>query len=337
MVYKQQAYTISYFIASAILIFIASYLIIQNIGSFANSQLLTFGVTFDLTFLMAGLYYFFIRRTNIPNITVVPIFVLSCLLARLIIPTNLQEFINMQFNYVIPLLELGVIGFIIFQVRKLSLSLKQSSGTDFVNKFYAAANEIFQNERIAGVFTTEVSMFYYLFFAWKAPKSEKQFSYHRESGIVAILMTIGVLTVVEMFIVHILVNIWNPIIAWILTILSLYTLLQVVSLAKSIILRPITLCDNQLAINYGWFKSVSVPLEIIKEVKLLRNPEINKNAGNFFLVAEMESPNLQILLKESIDIQGVYGITKTSDELLLHLDEPQNLIHALNAFVIAND
>lgn len=301
--------------------------LISNLSSFSDQGALSFGIGMDLTLLSTTLYFFWIRKKDAPKITVIPFFVASTFLAGYLLPESNQGPIPFIIQYVIPLLELGVIGFIGYTVYSLRSSYSNQVGIDFYWKFYYAAVKVLKSERVASVFTTEASMFHYLF-NWK--KSDNTgYSYYKNSGIVAILITVGLITIAEMFIVHILVERWSVNAAWVLSVISFYTLIQMISLARSIVARRTQITSERCYINYGWLKSVELPLNQIESVSI--NPSEGTEGIHLSLFQEMEAPNVLITMKEPIKVNGIYGLSKTGDQLLLHLDDPNGFCEELSS------
>ena len=76
-------------------------------------------VTIDFLLTIPLLYLVVIRKTRIPKTTVIPIFALGILLASILIPQDHQQVLNLAKQWLLPLIEVGVLGFIGFKAYKL--------------------------------------------------------------------------------------------------------------------------------------------------------------------------------------------------------------------------
>ena len=67
-----------------------------------------FGSSVDLALIIPLVYFLFIRKTSIPKITVVPVFILSLTLAFQIIPSNYHNTLSI-FEMMVAPLEMAII------------------------------------------------------------------------------------------------------------------------------------------------------------------------------------------------------------------------------------
>ena len=84
-----------------------------------QSGIFSYGLTADLLLTNPFFYWLAIRKTRIPNISVVPVFVLSMVLGFSLIPEENQQYLQLAKTWVLPVIELTVFGFIIFKIRKI--------------------------------------------------------------------------------------------------------------------------------------------------------------------------------------------------------------------------
>ena len=229
-----------------------------------NQESLSIGILLDLLITIPFISFFLIRKTKLPKISLVYIFLIGILIAGLIIPKEHQEILSKVKLIAIPVFEIGMISFLISRVFSLkkSFKTKKSNKNDFHNNLLQASNEIFPG-RIGKIITTEVSVFYYLFSFKKGSKSnDTNFTYFKKNGIKTIIVIFLFLLLFETLAVHLLLESWNVNIAWALTILSIYTGFQIFSILRSMNKRLISINyeAKQLNLKYGFGLPNSNPI-----------------------------------------------------------------------------
>lgn len=310
--------------ALPLVVFACSALIVVSGAFWKNPELLSFAITYDLALFSPLLYLFLIRRKKIPKTTAVPLFIGGLLFATFLIPDAYHFHLDLLWNYAFPLIELSVISFVIYQAVQITRAYKKEGGTsDFLTVFRNSAEKVLGNQRIASVLATEFGVFYYSFFSWRKSKSlpALQFSYHKETGAPAVYGVFIFLILIETIAIHFIVAIWSPAIAWVLTILSLYTCIQLLGLLKAMQQRPITLDNERIFIRCGLVGDGEVLFDNIESVRLVQEVPEEKGVYHLSLLKSMEPYNLEIKLKEPISLIGLYGMRKECHTLLLSIDE----------------
>ncbi|MEL7006355.1 MAG: hypothetical protein AAFN93_27055, partial [Bacteroidota bacterium] len=193
-------------------------LITQSVWFASNPGPLSIGITTDLAFIVPLTYFLLIRKTNIPKITVVPFITAGLIIATYSIPENHQSFLQIVKEWMVPVIELGVLSFIGYNVYAIRKSFVANKDTSF--DFFSAIQEATKDFLPPGVhhfFAMEIATFYYGFFNWRTRKISKgEFTYNKESGTIAILAVIIMLVVVETAVFHLLIQRWSSVAAWIL-------------------------------------------------------------------------------------------------------------------------
>lgn len=290
-----------------------------------NPELAT-GVTMDLALLMPLTYFLAIRRTKVPNITVVPIFILSVLLVNHLLPTAYRGASSWILDYVLPVLELVIITFIFIKVRAfVKVFPKQDTERDFYLLIRQASKAVLEQPRVANVFATEIAMIYYALFSWKKADSSG-FTHYKKNGMLALLWAVILIVLVETFALHLFLVQWNAVVAWIVFGLSLYTCLQIFAHIKALKQRKTQVKDGQLWLKYGLFGDTVIPLDQIEQVEWTRkriHPLDKKVVQQLSLLGELESHNLILHLNTPITIHKAYGIQKRATKLMLNVDDKE--------------
>jgi len=302
-----------------LMIFIAKSSIFIN-----NSNSLATGITFDLLLTVPFIYFLLIRKTNIPKTTVVPFLILGIVISSIILPSENQHYLNLFKTWVLPIVEISILSFVIYNVRKgiKHYNLNKNESFDFFTTLKSTCYEILPKGFVIPV-VTEIAVFYYGFIYWKKRDlKENEFSYHKESGTVALLIVIIFLVAIETAVFHILLEKWSNVAAWILTFISIYSGIQIFGFLKSMFKRPISIENNKLFLRYGIMNEATINIEDIESIELSsKDVELNKETRKLSFLGDLESHNLIIKLKKENTLIGLYGMKRTFKNLTFHVDD----------------
>ncbi len=300
----------------------------------SNPSELSVAITLDLLLTIPLVYFFLIRKSKIPKVTIVPIFGAGMIIASFILPKENQLLLDYARTWVLPVIELTVAAVILFKVRKtVQLFRKESSNeADFYTALKNACRSILPL-KVDAIFAMEISVFYYSLFAWKKRKlGRNEFTYHRDSSVMILLGVFLFVLLIETFVVHLLLQGWSSLAAWILTILSIYTAFQLFAILKSISRRPILIGENMLFLKYGLFAEAEIPFDAIKSVELSsRSLKFDKSTRHLSPLKDADSYNVILEANESQKISGLYGVKKTCNKLAFHVDEKEKFYEILTS------
>lgn len=149
------------------------------------------------------------------------------------------------------------------------------------------------------------------------PERPHTFSYHRsqDTTVSLALMLIIALEVVPL---HVLVHSWSSVAAWLLTGLSLYTLLWLLGDLQALRLKPITLTPTRLRLYTGLRWQAEVALDNIAAVT---TAEPTAACINFSI--SRSKPQLYLLLKRPASVFGVFGRRTEVTCIGICVDEPE--------------
>ena len=317
------------FLFLALTVISISYFVVNSSAFSSNPGLLSMASTIDLVILIPIIYFLCIRKRKIPKITVVPVFVLSFLLAGQIIPNNQQQTLQ-YIQYAIPLLELGVISYMIYLVINLSRAVgSQKYGLrDFPEMIYRVILKKSENSILAHVGASESSLFYYTFAGWKTPKAlgENEFSYYKTSGQQSVFVLILFLLPVETVALHWWLASFSEVLAWVLTGLSVYSVFFIIGDRNSMRHRPMVIGHESLNLQMGIRWKVEVPFSQIQNVSLREADDTSEKFAN---LSSFGFGNVVLELASPITLRGIYGIKKTTDKIALSIDERSRFVQLL--------
>lgn len=299
-------------------------LIVQSPLFKINSTDLSIAVSTDLILTIPMIYYLLVRKTSIPNITVIPILFICTAVGSYIIPDEKQNLLNVFKTWGLPLIELFILFTIIKNLRKGILHFKKNKGTspDFYTILKATCNELLP-KGVSAVFATEIAVFYYGFLNWaKRPLTKNEYSYHKNSGTISLLFGLLLIIAIETVALHFFILKWNETAAWFVTIISIYTGFQIFGFLKSMSQRPILINKNKLLLSYGIMSETEIELQNIESIELtsrdLKKEKLNRKLSVF---GDLESHNVILHLKTENTLKGLYGINRKFKSLALFVDD----------------
>ena len=297
---------------------------------------LSYAITLDLVLTTPFLYFLIIRKRAIPKITVASVFVVCLVIAHYIIPPAHQTFLNQLKFWLVPIIELGVLSYVVLSARNTIRQFKvEKKGTpDFYTALCMACKAALP-KKIAMVFAMEVAVVYYALFAWATPPTPKanEFTSYKKNGIISVVYALIMIVLAETFAVHMLVAKWSELVAWILTWLSLYTCMQLFALVRSLPKR-LTYIDEaaqKIHLRSGFFNETVIDISAIEEIKLTARalPE-DGSVVKLSALGDFGSHNIILYLNQETILQRVYGIQKPFKALAIYIDEKDVFVEQLN-------
>ena len=310
----------------AVLLFIIAMMVgISQTRMFsANSGTISIGITFDLLLTAPIVYFLFIRKTNIPKFTVLPVLVLGMVVASLIIPPENQYYLHLFKIWVFPIIELTILSYVSYNLIKAikKYSVHKTTSFDFLTTLKKTCQEILPRFAVIPV-VTEIAVFYYGFIHWKKRTLKAgEFSYHKNSGTITVLIGILLIVATETVVLHILLAKWSTVAAWIVSFLSIYSGVQIFGFLKSMYKRPIRVTKDQLFLRYGIMSETTIALKNIDAIEISSKEFVKDNeTRKLSIFGELETHNIVIRLKRENELIGLYGLKRTYKNLACYVDD----------------
>jgi hypothetical protein len=301
--------------------------IVSRMAELERSELIAGALTMDLTLLVPLLYYLLlVRWRGWPLVTVLPVFIGSVLLAGRLIPDGHHRVLDFV-EYGAVAAEVVLVGILAHKTIQLRRAYREQAAGDDV---YAGLRESAESVLglVAGnLLAYEMAVFYYLLFGWRrAPKDQPlSFTYHRSSAYLAIVAAVLLVAVAELGGMHLLISLWSPTVAWIVSAISVYALLWLIGDAHAIRLRPIRLSETMLHIRVGLRSTIDVPLASIDGIGAPADGTLSRRTPGYLKSVLLGAPNLRIELSSRVDALGPYGLTMQAKTIDLRVDDPKRL------------
>jgi len=314
------------FIAGLTSIILLSLLVVSRNEFLSEPELFSFALTGDITFGIPILFYFFvIRKYDLSLIFIVPAVIGSVILASFLIPESHHYYLDFIKQGLI-ICELALITYGIIKISKIIREFRRitSISFDLIEKLEKSFNNIIGSSFAAKIIVSEISMFYYAFFFWKAQKEFSvdlpYFTYYKKSSYIHLWSIILFILFVETFAIHTLISGWSAALSFVFLGLSIYTFLFLIADLVSAVKRPIIVSEGFMNLRTGLRWRALIPIAQIESVERCRNKAHDKNILNASLGGEI---NTIITFKEKIEFKGIYGIRKKVNKILLFIDDPE--------------
>ncbi|GAA4821082.1 hypothetical protein [Algivirga pacifica] len=312
-------------------------LLLVSAGLAYSSLMLThptmaIGVTYDLTLTVPLLYLFLIRKKSISKLSVMPFLIAGLVIGTLLIPVQQQGPLNLFKTYLFPVVELLVVAVVAYKVRKGIIHAKGNKTADVYENIKQATIQITGSTKLGKVMAMEIGAFYYALLAWRSPeKKSNTFTSYQKNGVTALLVILFIILLVETFALHLLIARWSTIVAWVLSILSIYTAVQLFAHLKALRMRHTEITSDVIILKLGLFGDMRIPLDAIEKIETTskRLEDEERSIEQFALLPGLESHNLILHFKTPQVVEKAYGIQKQCDILMLHIDQKEEFVKAV--------
>lgn len=292
-------------------------------GFAATPDLAAWGITFDLTISIPLLYWFFVVRTGKAQaLTIIPVFLLGSLVARLLLPTAQQVFVRELASVVLGVGE-AVLAATLAR-RVIALKKQGLAAGDPYERISAAARALLGHGRVAEIVASEVAMVYYALFTWRQRPDprERSVTFHERNGWGTVVAFIFVLIVAEGLAMHLLLSRWSAIAAWAWTALDLWAMLWFLGDFQALRLRRTWLNEQGFHVRYGLRWSVTIPRDLIVSFRAVQN-ESDWKRRDVLKISMLEDPRWLITLGDVTTAHGLAGMRKEIRALALSPDQEE--------------
>lgn len=330
------------FLAAAAALLAVEAWIVGTAGFAAQPPIISLAITLDIVVGVPLLYYMLmVRRKHLPIITLAPVFILALVIAGRILPPTQHTYLN-WIELAAPLVELAVFAVVILKLRQVighyrRLRPSYAYAPETVEASLAAAVPILPPV-VASIFSTEVALLSFGLAGWlrRSPQDAAgpaRFSYHRQGGYTLAMGFIAFLLLLETTTAHLLLARWSETAAWIVTALSIYSLIWLFGDMNACRLQPIVLGDAHLHLRTGLRWRVDIPWRQVAAIAKIS--QTDKKAPGYLNLTVMGEPGLAIQLTEPIVVQGLLGRARVANVIGLSVDARAIFVAAVSQHLTA--
>jgi membrane protein YdbS with pleckstrin-like domain len=301
------------------------YWIVQSIGFNRNPDLISIGVTIDLTLGIPALFYILLVRPKKYSLLILfPVFMMSLLIATVMIPASHQDFLGYE-KKIIPLFEIVLIAYVFTKIRKVRQRYHEIKTREyfFIDGIRQAVSDVFNDNKAVNILLTELLLMYLAFFGWfkkfEGTGVETQaFTYHRKSSYSTILGVMIALLCVETAALHIIVLHWSRIAAIILTGLSIYSLLWLIGDFHAIRMQPVLVTQDNIELRIGIRWKATIPISNVASIDPGSGPPRNAKG---YVRASVLGARVVLNLNQPVTIKGLFGMQRIASKIGLSIDD----------------
>jgi hypothetical protein len=293
------------------------------------------GVALDLTLTATVLFWATLVRTDrVSSAFIAPFLVASAAISWWLLADRVATLTTLLLG-IVAAVELIAIGLLLFNAGRIIKKYRavRSDGASFDESLSQAVAPVIGNRLITDMLVTEASILYHAVFGWgdEPPKScagTEVFSYHEENGWKTVAVSLCAMLLVELVPVHILLSTWQPVAAWIVSALSIYSLLWVIGDYHAIRLTPVRLTDERLEVRIGRRWSVDIDVDQISSIEVV-NGSFDEDESSAVDISLIGAPDVILEVRDEHELTGPFGIRKGFKTLALSMDNPSEFIRAV--------
>jgi len=238
-------------------------------------------------------------------------------LARFIVPAEEQfliktlEPLKYIFYFLIFFIEVGALAIIFLAVKSAI-----TAGKDPDESIERPIKKLFGDKLMGDVFSIEARVWAFILFPKYIKKAnysgQHHFDYHKKDDAKVDSLGFVFLILFEIPIVHLVLHfIWSPLMALIVSGITIFGLLFLIAEYRSFGVRPVSISDKTLTIRYGVWNVLKIPTH--KIVSIQESEQDVRRSKSVKIYNYAGKPNIVINLKDS-KYQKVYlGLDSPSD------------------------
>lgn len=321
------------------LLYLVDIFVLKSVPETGLAFTTNFAIPFDLMICVPFVFYvIFLRRRGITPIAVIPVIYLGGAVSTIVATPNTPSLLPILFA---AALFVDVI-ILVREIPKLARTFRRGflinkrESNQPIEWFLRGFGEVVPNKIAARIAAMETTMWYWLIASWqKAPESPKYsttFSYHKECGLIALSCTVIALGLIETVVVHIAVSQVSVLAAFVLSALSLYTLVWIAANTRAAAKSPILIHEDCITVVWGAFLCVCIESSLIKKV-VLSDPKLSKHE-----VLDMSSfarNPCWIVLHEPMETETFFGKKKNITAIKLTPDQIQEFTKRVDGIITA--
>ncbi|GAB3747552.1 hypothetical protein [Lysobacter olei] len=326
-------HALKWFVATALLVYLGNYMIASQYAARGPGPFPEWAVAVDVFLLVPALYLLVVGPPlKKALLGVFALLSFGVLAGSWIIPEGDKS--AWRWLEQVRWVYLGAL--LIAQLTLLTTALTDIARAGGAPNLETAVNAVIEkrvkDEGIARLLQADARMWIYLFVrnADRFQFPQPAFLGARHDANAANQLAFVVLVAAEIPIAHVLLHLYNPTLAVVVSALSVYGWAFLYAEYRATLLRATTLEEDGLHIRSGVLGDVVVPYHAIRSIE--RPTHRPRRAKHSLRLVGTASANLTLVLRDGTELQGLFGARRV-DRVHLAIDEPGRLVDALDARV----
>lgn len=232
-------------------------------------------------------------------------------------------------------LTLAALLFDYFKLGEFLAALKKQETTrnSHDEALQAALAATLRSPPLLKLIGTELLTVYYAFFAkyedHGRPGRDRLFAYNQSSNAYDVFLIVALSQLPFLPFVHLLLEHHKgPGAAWVVSLLTLWSVVWYLAQVEAVRFRPIELGSTQLGYRFGLIWSADIPLEHIKMARGIDVTEV-LDGRDLFMSPLGSRRNVMLEFAVPIQFNGPYGIRRREQRAAISVDNPGRLLGEL--------
>jgi hypothetical protein len=295
----------------------------------ATAFLLDMVITFPVIY-----YFMVIRPLKLRKWSIILVFSICCIVAYFILPQHQQTYI-IQIRKLTVVIELAALAYGLLKIRKVRAEYKvlQASFPDIAYNMYKSMATVFGDKMYVKIIASELTILRFGLLCWKKQKQlhleATHYTVYKESGYPVLFGVILFACMVEITGLHILLLHYSKVAAAVVSVLSLYGTIFIVSDLSAILKSPVLVTDDKLLLRTGLRWRASVNKNNILSVEKIKEgfqPETNCFKGSIL----KNNANILFTFKHTVIIERLYRKSISADKIVMSIDQADDFIADLS-------
>lgn len=287
-----------------------------------------------LTFPVAY-YFLLVRPLKLRKWSMVFVFTCCCAVAYLVLPVH-QKYYVLQLRSLSGMLELGAILYAISKIRKIAAAFQKSEAAfpNFAYNLYQSMAAVLGNGTAIKLLTTELIVLRFGLFCWKKPgrnpKAISSYTVYKESSYTTLFGVLLFVLLIEIFAFHLLLLQYSKSAAIMVSLISIYGMIFIISDLSATIKSPVLVLKDQLLLRVGYRWRVMVNRNNIVSIeKINDNYQPDKNCFKGGITKN--SVNVLLVFKHPVNVERIYKNPVSVDKIIMSIDNADGFIKSLKA------
>jgi hypothetical protein len=253
--------------------------------------------------------------------------------AALVLPAEHRSFVG-DLRYLTLPLDLAVTGYVLWLVRRglAGARADHEAGTagDVAMTAERALTHALGDRLWVRAIALEVAMLYYaLGGRGERNRPATLAAFEVDPSASAIMIGLILVMAVETPALHFLLAQWSPRLAWVLTSLSVYSILWVIGDLRAMRRRPVLVDDQRLLVRVGLRCHAVIDRRAIASVQAPPDRGISWHEPGRINASRPATPNVVVVLQRPTIVTGMFGIRRAVTRLGLRLSQPARFRDAI--------
>lgn len=292
------------------------------------------GLLLDMVITFPVVYYFLIiRPLKLRKWSIMLVISLCCIAAYIILPGHQRSYI-IQLRKLTVVIELGVLVYGMRKIKKIRTEYKllQTTFPDVAYNLYKSMATVFGHSLYVKIAASELTILRFGLLCWKKPRpipiDSIRYTVYKESNYPLLFGVILFACMIEITGLHLLLLHYSKIAALVVSIMSLYGTIFIVSDLSAILKSPVLIMDDKLLLRTGLrWRTIIVKNNIasLEKIKDSYQPDSDCFKGGVL----KSGVNILFTFKHPVNIERLYRKPVSVYKLIMNIDRAEDFIAEL--------